>query len=151
VTRELYDDLRDPQTPTSETLMRRHRASWVMVCRIAGSLLVDGAVLVHGRPWIDAHRGRPGTRRRGRRQYTQEDCLDAIRACAAALGESLEGEGWLSVRAYMRWSGAARRRARELGLEPPRLPCDGVIYRLWKTWPRSVEAAKREVELQDAA
>jgi hypothetical protein len=104
--------------------------------------------LSRGAPWVPAGRGRPGPR--SRPQYTQEDCLGAIHACATALEISLTGDGWVSADLYDRWSRAEHRRARELGLAAPRLPRQGVIYRLWKSWPRAVEAAKREVALGDA-
>jgi hypothetical protein len=145
IPREFYDRRRGSQAPSSETLMRRHRASWVLVCRIACGLALseDSQPLATSDPWLNAFRGRRGAR--GRPAYTREDCLSAIQLCAEAFNCSLAERGWLSVDRYRAWSAGQRRRARQLGLDAPRLPSDAIIYRLWGTWPTAVKAARREL------
>ena len=139
ITRQLYDHLRPGQAPTSETLMRRHRASWTMICRIAGGLPLGDQRLTRSHPWLNAWRGRPGHRRG--RPYSPEECLRAIGLCATALGRPL-AQG-LTVTAYRAWSAARRRRARQLGLGDPRLPNDGVIRQRFGSWQAALKAARR--------
>lgn len=145
VPRQFYDERRDSDAPSSEALMRTHRATWPIVCRVAAGLELDGRQLVSANAWLQPNRGRPGPRTRPK--YTREEARAAIRQCAAAFGRDLAAPGaWVTTTVYCQWSAAQRRRARQLGQEPPRLPCWGTIRKLYGGWRRAVRSTISELQ-----
>lgn len=126
LTRSTYDRQRTPEAPSSSTLVNRY-GSWVRVRRAARAL-TDGDYSTTGtaRAWATPTRGR-----RRPPDYTRGEVIRAVRRCAAAIGRPVDQ---LTSSAYYEWVAAERRRARERGAEPPRLPTQRSVERYFKSW-----------------
>jgi hypothetical protein len=147
ISRTDYDAWRDGGALSAKALMERHRANWVMVCRAAASLEIDGLRLSRGASWASPHRGGPGTRSRDK--YTRLDCIDGVLRCAAALGREPDS---ITSSLYINWSVDQRRRARarartrdQLAAVDPRLPNWDVVRLRFGGWAALMRAVRRDL------
>lgn len=109
VSRDFYDERRPDGITTSQRLVERY-GSWLGACRAAYGLQPDGRHTGPGRSWA-----RPAILDNGRRLYTVNDCLAAIRACATALQRLPTTTDYVSWRAA-RLSARPTADRRRLGL-----------------------------------
>jgi hypothetical protein len=136
ISRKEYDAARPADSPSSTTLARRY-GSWHAVCSRAYQ--VDPNEGTYDRtnrswrlnqPWPNPSRGT-----RAPQPYTLAEVLDAICACAEALGRPP------TLLRYRFWTRQQQRRARRLGHEP-RIPGQTVIYRFFPSSEGGFRAAR---------
>jgi alkylated DNA repair dioxygenase AlkB len=125
VPRKRYEESKPEGALTSETLVKRH-GSWAEACQAAAAL--KGSDLGR-RPWSNPARGR-----RQPRKYTAEEVLRAVKKCAVSLGR------FPTSRIYYDWVSRERRRARESGAPPPRLPLQASVERHFPGWGALIQA-----------
>lgn len=132
----VYDQQRPAGALSSEQITAMFGGSWRFACRSVWGLQPDGRYAGPGQPWDNAVRGRP------RHRYTDDECLDAIRACARRFRRAPTSN------LYIAWSNAERRRARLSGAQPSRLPTYESFRQRWGGWPKALAAAAlRPVDL----
>jgi len=132
VAQNLYDERRSPEAPSGAALSRRY-GSWMAACRAAVRLGAVQAPIAASKAWPTPTlwRARPA-------DYTRAEVIAAIEAAASALGVPV---GELSANRYYRWIAEQRARARRLGLEPPRLPTQRSVDRLFRRFTNARRAA----------
>jgi hypothetical protein len=118
IERARYDQLRPPRAPASESLQRRF-GSWAMACVYASSIDEAGAYRrgISSPPLDRKHvsYGKP---------YTLDECLAAVRECAADLGRIPTSQD------YVLWR-RLRCAATKAAGKTPRIPHCDVIYRFF--------------------
>ncbi len=134
--RKLYDQLRSPGSAKSQTLVKKH-GSWIRACRAATAererlgQRVEQHHLKPLRAWKNPTRGQ-----RRPANYTVEEIIRAVLTCSAEIGRLPTSN------AYYDWAAAARRRARQLGAPPPRIPTQRSVERHFASWDEVREAVQ---------
>lgn len=133
--RQLYDRLKPAGAARSQTLVETH-GSWVRACRAATAERerlghdVEEHYLEPLQPWKNPTRGR-----RRPPDYTDEEIIDAVIACAGEINRIPTSN------AYYSWAADKRRRARANRSAPPlRIPTQRTIDRHFRGWDQVREA-----------
>ena len=138
VSMEDYDRERPPGSLSGRRIMERFGGSWRWACRSVWGLRQDGRYAGLGQPWRNAIRGQPRIR------YSDDECLDAIRACARARGRVPTST------VYIVWARERKAAARARG-QRARIPDYQCLRRRWGGWPQALAAAAlRPIDLAPA-
>jgi hypothetical protein len=139
VSMEDYDRDRPPGSLSGRRISERFGGSWRWACRSVWGLRQDGRYAGLGQPWRNAVRGQP------RMRYSDEECLEAIRACARAR------ERVPTSTVYIVWARERKAAARARG-QHARIPDYQCLRRRWGGWRQALAAAAlRPIDLAPAA
>jgi hypothetical protein len=127
IARAKYDELRGGDAPRSALLVDRY-GSWRKACRAADGLLQDGRSTGPGKPW------RSGRGPAADTQYTDEEIMRCVRACAVALLRRPSSTD------YYHWRRAGRAYLQRVG-STERLATVDVVISCFGSWPAAVAAA----------
>jgi hypothetical protein len=112
--------------PSHTSLIRAYGSHWLAAVRAAMKVaFADNQARISS----DNHH------RAFKERYTREECLDAVRRCAAMLGARP------TLMEYSDWVILARRSARAAGQAEPRLPSREVVLQRWGSWTDLRDAA----------
>jgi hypothetical protein len=103
---DVYDETRKrlaPKAPSSEILAKRY-GSWKRACYAAYGLRIDGSKCAPGNPWPSNWTGM-----RMAPNFSREECVASVRACAEAIGRRPTSS------TYSEWRINRRARARAAG------------------------------------
>lgn len=128
--RQLYDRWRPTGSTSSKTLVKAY-GSWARACRAAWTAAGGPPQLPPLQPWRNTSPGRRPP------PYDRGEVISAVLACAGEIGRVP------SSSAYYAWAGQKRRRARQNGAPPPRIPTLRSVKRHFGGWAE-VRAALEE-------
>jgi len=128
VSQVVYDTERPPGSPTAARLARRY-GDWRRALRAADGLQPDGRTRGPGAPWPHTERATPR-----HPPYSKAEVEAALRAYVTA------HDRVPTVNRYDDWARRERATARQRGAGRRRLPSAQTIYRLYRSWPRALQA-----------
>lgn len=134
--RQLYDRLRPTGSTSSKTLVKTY-GSWARACRAAQTASGAGATgqqLPSLQPWRNVAPGRRPP------AYTRDETIRAVLACAGEIGRLP------SSSAYYAWANQKRRRARQRGAQPPRIPTQRSVGRHFESWGAVRSAVEEQLQ-----
>lgn len=137
--RIVYDEIRPPGSTSSRRLVDIY-GSWTKACRAAATeqdlraAPLPPHYLKPLRPWAN-----PSRDERRPPSYTVEEIIRAVIACAGEIGRIPTSN------AYYDWAAQKRRRARQLGAPPPRIPTQRSVERHFSSWDEVWVAVKKRL------
>lgn len=129
IDRATYDARRPAGAMSSRRIVERFGGSWRRACRAVWGLRQDGRYGGHGQPWQSGVKGAPRVR------YSDDECLDAVRACAQHFNRVP------TTSLYIRWTRLQKARARQTGAAAPRLPDYNSLHKRLGGWPEILAKA----------
>jgi hypothetical protein len=115
--------------PSHMSLIRAYGSHWLAAVRAAMKVAFTDN---HARISSDDHH------RSFKKRYSRNECLEAVRQCAAALSTTP------TLMEYTDWTILRRRSARAAGQAEPRLPSRETVIQRWGSWQRLIQAAGLE-------
>lgn len=129
IDRAVYDARRPSEAMSSRRIVERFGGSWRRACRAVWGLRQDGRYGGQGQPWQSGVKGAPRVR------YSDDECLDAVRACAQHFNRVP------TTSVYIRWTRLQKARARQSGAAAPRLPDYNSLRKRLGGWPEILAKA----------
>lgn len=114
--------------PAHTTLIRAYGSHWLAAVKAAMRVAFEGS---------NHHVSHDNHHHQFKASYERDECIDAVRQCAEAIG------CMPTLSEYNDWAILMRRGARAAGQPEPRLPSRETVIKVWGSWERLARAASR--------